>query len=157
MKAHKHAELIKAWADGAKIEFYDADSDEWRPCPAPSWYPADQYRIKPVERQRAYPMTQMEGRDLERFADQAGMVPGSPRQTEWKKYFAVANAALRQACDNGQVVPREEFDRAVGDRKARDMAVAKEVVKSLCWVFGSSTDARFDEAYLLPVIARANP
>lgn len=31
MKPHKHAELIKAWADGAEIQFrfISIDSDEW--------------------------------------------------------------------------------------------------------------------------------
>jgi hypothetical protein len=45
---------------------------------------------------------------------------------------AVANAALRHACDAGQIVTRAEFDRAVGDRKARDMAVA-EAVRTWAW------------------------
>jgi hypothetical protein len=119
---HKHAELIKAWADGAQIEFYDADSDEWRPCPAPSWYPADQYRIKPVEQQRVYPVTHMTGNEL---ASVFELNKDAVRLAVPMR--AVADAALRHACDNGQVVPREEFDLAVGDRKARDMAVARAV------------------------------
>ena len=47
MKPHKHAELIKAWADGAEIEWQDKWG-EWQPfyltC---SWYEAKNYRIKP--------------------------------------------------------------------------------------------------------------
>ena len=49
MKPHKHAELIKAWADGAEIEYFDYATKKWW-----SWgdYPdwgADniEYRIKP--------------------------------------------------------------------------------------------------------------
>lgn len=43
---HKHAELIKAWADGAKIEYiaYDKWYDIGEVC---SWSPACDYRIKP--------------------------------------------------------------------------------------------------------------
>lgn len=45
---HKHAELIKAWADGANIEVLDMG--EWYPYPenaTPSWRKDAEYRIKP--------------------------------------------------------------------------------------------------------------
>lgn len=41
---HKHAELIKAWADGAEIQVYNQD---WLDCFAPSWCDYLEYRIKP--------------------------------------------------------------------------------------------------------------
>jgi hypothetical protein len=42
---HKHAELIKAWADGAEIQ---AKSENvWLDCRMPDWWPDTQYRIKP--------------------------------------------------------------------------------------------------------------
>ena len=41
----KHAELIKAWADGAEIEVLDNDS--WRESKFPSWNDDLSYRIKP--------------------------------------------------------------------------------------------------------------
>lgn len=46
MKPHKHAEIIKAWADGAKIEqkFY---GDYWDYCDNPTWSSSIEYRIKP--------------------------------------------------------------------------------------------------------------
>jgi len=42
---HKHAELIKAWADGAEIEikFYDG----WRECRPIDWNENAEFRIKP--------------------------------------------------------------------------------------------------------------
>jgi len=43
---HKHAELIKAWADGAEIEFFDRYCSEWRDSPGPSWGEDNIYRIK---------------------------------------------------------------------------------------------------------------
>jgi hypothetical protein len=48
-KPHKHAELIKAWADGAEIEYYSVADDEWKPTPTttPSWSENSVYRIKP--------------------------------------------------------------------------------------------------------------
>ena len=45
-KPHKHAELIKAWADGAEIEYYNAVYDLWqKPAGVPNWHPDNQYRI----------------------------------------------------------------------------------------------------------------
>ena len=42
---HKHADVIKAWADGAEIQ---AKSDNvWLDCRNPEWWPNAEYRIKP--------------------------------------------------------------------------------------------------------------
>lgn len=45
MKPHKHAELIKAWADGAEIEIWSCNG--WWLETEPTWNPKDKYRIKP--------------------------------------------------------------------------------------------------------------
>jgi len=42
---HKHAELIKAWADGAEIEVM-TDDRSWRLMLSPRWE-SKEYRIKP--------------------------------------------------------------------------------------------------------------
>jgi hypothetical protein len=48
MKPHKHAELIKAWADGAVIQQYKPHLDEWHDTsPYPVWDERVEYRIKP--------------------------------------------------------------------------------------------------------------
>ena len=44
---HKHAELIKAWADGAVIECRVHDGDSWSTVDEPGWVVHYQYRIKP--------------------------------------------------------------------------------------------------------------
>jgi hypothetical protein len=48
-RPHKHAELIKAWADGAVIQGLSL-AGEWLNCPPnnPSWSTSCDYRIKPV-------------------------------------------------------------------------------------------------------------
>jgi len=46
-KPHKHAEFIKAWADGAEIEFRTDDRREWKTTTSPAWNEYTQYRIKP--------------------------------------------------------------------------------------------------------------
>ena len=45
----KHADLIKAWADGAQIEYFNELSNEWRTFVNEHtiWYEEWKYRIKP--------------------------------------------------------------------------------------------------------------
>ena len=52
MKPHKHAELIKAWADGATIErkwgnYVENNEPCWFVDDDPSWMIHVEYRIKP--------------------------------------------------------------------------------------------------------------
>lgn len=44
---HPHAELIKAWADGAKIQIWDVCREVWQTCELPTWLEDCQYRINP--------------------------------------------------------------------------------------------------------------
>jgi len=44
---HKHAELIKAWADGATIEVQVFEDSNWHFANNPQWSPVQNYRIKP--------------------------------------------------------------------------------------------------------------
>lgn len=47
MKPHKHAELIKAWADGEPIQFLSKEGN-WFDVREPNWDINTQYRIKPT-------------------------------------------------------------------------------------------------------------
>ena len=47
-KQHKHADLIKAWADGAKIQF--RSKGEWLDVLSPCWINAYEYRVTPVKK-----------------------------------------------------------------------------------------------------------
>ena len=47
--SHKHAEAIKAWADGAEIEFFSSTFKEWIITREPFWYANLLYRIKPTK------------------------------------------------------------------------------------------------------------
>ena len=48
MKPHKHAKEIKAWADGAEIEWLlDKAHSTWVFDSCPSWFENTEYRIKP--------------------------------------------------------------------------------------------------------------
>ncbi len=45
---HKHAEVIKAWADGAEIQSKHFPLETWITTPSPDWFLFYQYRVKPV-------------------------------------------------------------------------------------------------------------
>lgn len=48
-KPHKHAELIKAWADGAAIQHQSLGKEGvWYSIGEPAWCPFTVYRIKPT-------------------------------------------------------------------------------------------------------------
>lgn len=49
MTPHKHAAIIKAWADGAEIQSRDSDfgGSRWQDIEHPNWFPYTEYRIKP--------------------------------------------------------------------------------------------------------------
>ena len=47
-KKHIHHELIKAWADGAVIEYRYNDTRQWDDIQCPTWQSYIQYRIKPI-------------------------------------------------------------------------------------------------------------
>ena len=50
MKPHKHAELIKAWADGAEIQYRYQNFIDWYDIENPDWDVSKEYRIKPAEK-----------------------------------------------------------------------------------------------------------
>lgn len=44
---HKHYDLIVAWANGAKIEFWNPRHNCWEDSSTPQWTTTSAYRIKP--------------------------------------------------------------------------------------------------------------
>lgn len=91
MKPHKHAAIIKAWADGADIECRtDPTSSHWIFNKDHSWNKCFEYRIKPEPPR--YPQTKMSTDELaQAWADNPGGTIG------------VANAAIARAIDDKQV------------------------------------------------------
>ena len=54
MKPHKWAKEIKAWADGADIEFFDKDTGRWLTKMYDGWDIEAEYRIKPQPKEPQY-------------------------------------------------------------------------------------------------------
>lgn len=46
MAEHKHAALIKAWADGAKIQKFSKRSQKWEDTDCPAWFEDTEYRLR---------------------------------------------------------------------------------------------------------------
>lgn len=65
-KPHPHAELIKAWADGAKIQLKVRDAEKWIDTDSPVWNKCHEYRIKPEENE---PWKPKEGEEYHYFSD----------------------------------------------------------------------------------------
>lgn len=94
---HKHAALIKQWADGATIQ-YRAQVAEWTDCirNIPAWSTKHEYRVKPEPKP-----------DVVRYA--CLDIDCNNKVTARSNFFSVS--ALR--CDNLKVV----FDGETGELK----------------------------------------
>ena len=61
MAKHQHAELIKAWADGADIEYLNIGTDSvWTVVSSPRWDGSGSYRIKREPKPDIIILTQVE-------------------------------------------------------------------------------------------------
>lgn len=47
MTSKKHCDIIKKWADGAEVQWYDPINKEWLYVDCPGFYDEETYRIKP--------------------------------------------------------------------------------------------------------------
>lgn len=162
-QTHKHAEVIKAWADGAKIQYRDGGAWEDVDDDVICWDVECEYRISP---EKAYPETAMTDDELITSycqSDEGASVTG---------YRGVANAALRHAIDSEQVVmpdcyqmmlSGEAYEKGRNDvyeeskrqRAARDLAIA-EAVRDAC-INARYTIPGPDSVALADIIAGVRP
>jgi len=90
-KPHRHAELIKAWADGTEIQFF-SDEGVWVDCGAnlPCWNEDNEYRIKPEEKKPvvrwlwSYPNGMISG-DLYTEDENLDLNPARNIKLEWSR------------------------------------------------------------------------
>lgn len=118
MNKHLHHDTIVAWAGGARIQWRTPGTSVWIDCVhMPEWKIDLEYRVKLPEPK--YPTTRMDTAQMR--AAIASVPPISDVSAGW---CALANAAIRNACDAGQVVPREDFDCALAECEARHALIA---------------------------------
>lgn len=90
---HKHAEVIKAWADGADIEF-SGDGSTWVKVENPRWDLDCEYRVKP---EPEYPKTSLSG-------DELFSIHAYTNDTAKQAFVRVANHVIKQAIIDGDVI-----------------------------------------------------
>lgn len=100
MKPQKHAEVIKAWADGAEIE-YRNNGLTWACATTPTWDERVEFRIKPAAPK--WPQTTMTEGEITLSAGQAFI--GEQTCT---LYRSIINAAIAHECSTGALVPAEK-------------------------------------------------
>jgi len=98
MKPHKHAEVIHAFADGAKLQVRLCGAEHWQETRFPDFADECEYRIKPEPAAPKWPQTTMTSEQM--LIAQAGLL-GMAEQNR-----ALANAAIAHACEAGQVIPQ---------------------------------------------------
>lgn len=87
-KPHVHCELIKAWADGAEIQFWE--NGKWYDCNnKPSWFPDIEYRIKP------------EPTDAEKHGVEVGDVWYTPY---FRKFYTIQNVENDKSYVGGKFI-----------------------------------------------------
>jgi len=119
---HKHAAIIKAWADGAVIQ-RRTSGDMWIDDPAPQWHEVCTYRVKAEINSLAttgWPKTTLSDDDLARM-----FVRGSHHRN-------IANEILANATQSGVVIdPRNihglvtELAAVERERKRENMELGK--------------------------------
>lgn len=60
---HIHAEFIKAWADGAEIEYFSKVSNRWCLAITPNWHFDYDFRIKPEPKPDVVSYTRVIGKE----------------------------------------------------------------------------------------------
>lgn len=128
----KHRATAHAYVDGATIQARQGcqkDESDWVDLPGyPTWAEDMEYRVKP---EREYPTTYVNTIEFvelyERTLNAGGAAGGRHRAAA-----AVANAAIRHAIDDQQVVPMaevQEVARQLADKRV--LAVAEAVCDAL--------------------------
>lgn len=96
---HKHAEVIKAWADGQEIEY--CQGGKWFESLVPTWREEREYRIKPKPAAPKWPQTTMTDEEIMIAMDYSSKSNGGP----WR---AIANQAIVHECSTGALVPADK-------------------------------------------------
>ena len=91
-KSHRWAEVIKAWADGAEIEFRH-HGDKWNVDMSPTWEDHIEYRVKP---EKVFPTTTLGYSDLYTIYQQNDIgIEDSCKD--------VADAAIKRFIESGEM------------------------------------------------------
>ena len=128
MKPHKHADLIKAWADGHTIEHLSLDGT-WAICDGPLWNEFTEYRIhdpyRKLKEAAADPTKQI------RVNGGVGWVDAGEYNWVWSE-------------------PPEKYE-------IRDKPVKKRKIKLLAWLVGGELRWFSEDARISPQVWKRVP
>lgn len=93
---HKHCEVIKAWADGAKVQVKNWRSD-WADYASPDFNPLDEYRIKPKE----YPKSNLTDVQLVSKYFNGGNVSRTQEYEAWRR---IADEAIKHFIESDEAM-----------------------------------------------------
>jgi hypothetical protein len=91
-KPHKHAALIKQWADGTEIQVKSRSTGNWLDIHEDAhvlWIPHNEYRVKPVTRKYrvglfdGIPLVAQDNKQAAAFEDSIGLIRWL---TDWIEY-----------------------------------------------------------------------
>lgn len=112
---HKHAAIIKAWADGVEVQvstnagWYDLDFN-------PNWCDFNQYRIKPEPAAPKWPQTTMTAPEIRDWFQSTCLTPA-----QMAVIINGVNNAIGKECQSGALVPADK----VRDIEAKARAEGK--------------------------------
>ena len=155
---HVHAEAIHAFADGEQIECRPHCDTFWAADTEPKFHVLFEYRVKPTPPVHTYPATGMT------FDQIMKVVRETPGQFD-ESYFAIANAALRHACDAGAILTLADHQAAIAafGEKLRDAASGREMAISeavrgacsnICDGYSFAAQRQVDSIDLAAIIAK---
>lgn len=126
MAQHKHAELIKAWADGAVIQYRSPDDKnnwwmDFMRGSAPSWVEDMEYRVKPPAPE--YPRSAISDMAL---SEAWGAANRGPSPFDGRIAKACADAAVRHEYETQAAVPMADVQEV-----ARNLAKESSAAKTL--------------------------
>lgn len=101
----KHADIIKAWADGHQVEVHDGT--RWTPAPMPVWHSEQEYRIKPPVLAFVMP-TVIQGGKMKFFQPRTPELVNQPLGGDFAQAFNALFSDIFR-CDDGPIEGRR-FD-----------------------------------------------
>jgi hypothetical protein len=138
---HRHAEIIKAWADGADLQVRGSDG-QWDDVVWPGWGNNLEYRIKPEA-----PTLRLPAEAVEKIASYYCLLPATVE--------AVSARVLRDAAELQVVVPMAEVQEVARQLANKRVLAVAEAVRDKCAAVTTemAEDARIRSIHLPDIIA----
>lgn len=124
---HKHAKVIKAWAEGSQIQYSNIGENKWKEVVEPRWFDYVNYRVKPEVVKPKWPTLDLPREIFLTLIDEY--------ECDGHTIIGVANAAIAHALETGLVVlPGDTVKPAQIDYK-KDAEAWGGALNEAAWTF----------------------